>query len=318
MYRTSIQSNLPNLPRISQQKTQTYFGKTKGNQTINMKITKNNSSSEPNFTQYSEWLKSRHLSPNTIQLYLSIIRQFPIISNETVQTYFQSQLKNGEPATLFCRKYALNSYAKFKKIKIHWQQIVRIPTIQKKFFSTIDEAELELLKQARIEESEWMHQRNSLMLVFLFYTGLRVSELVNIRHCDWDNKQEVLRVLGKGNKVRYVFLTPWLIKYFQPTKRDYLFTTDQGKKLPREWISVIIKQRTEQAGIKKRITPHTFRRSFATLLNSRRCNLTTIQKLLGHARLETTANYIHNDHQTLYQDYSKLWINNPNLNTYEQ
>ena len=127
----------------------------------------------------------------------------------------------------------------------------------------------------------------------------------------------MLRVLGKGNKVRHVFLPPWLVKYFKPTKRNYLFTTDQGKKLPREWISVIIKQRTEKAGIKKRITPHTFRRSFATLLNNRRTNLTTIQKLLGHARLETTANYIHNDYQTLYEDYNKLWKNNPNLSNYE-
>lgn len=137
---------------------------------------------------------------------------------------------------------------------------------------------------------------------------------MNIRHGDWDYQQQTLRVLGKGNKVRYVFLAPWLIKHFQSSRRDYLFTTDKGKKLPREWISAIIKQRTEKAGIKKRITPHSFRRSFATLLNNRGTQLTTIQKLLGHARLETTANYIHNDYQTLYQDYSKLWTNQPNFN----
>jgi integrase/recombinase XerD len=64
--------------------------------------------------------------------------------------------------------------------------------------------------------------------------------------------------------------------------------------------------RTKQAGINKLITPHTFRRSFATLLNHQKVNLTTIQKLLGHSDINTTASYIHNDYNTRYQDYSKL------------
>ena len=278
-----------------------------------MKVTNNNPSLKQNFSKYSTWLKSRHLSPNTIQTYLQIIKEFPVFNTVVIEDYFQQNVTSTEPATLYLKKYALNAYAKFKRLKINWHHMVKIPSIAKKFFSTIDENELEQLKQARIEESTWTYERNSLILDFLFYTGLRVSELVNIRHGDWDTQQEALRVLGKGNKVRYIFLRPWLVKHFNPIKRDYLFTTDNGKKLPREWVSVIIKQRTEKAGIKKRITPHTFRRSFATLLNNRRCNLTTIQKLLGHARLETTANYIHNDQQTLYNDYSKLWKNNPSL-----
>jgi len=277
----------------------------------------NNPAREPNFSKYFEWLKSRHLSVATIQTYLGIIKQFPIFNNAIITDYFQQNVTSSEPATLYLKKYALNSYAKFKKLKINWNHMVKIPSIAKKFFNTIDEIELKQLKDARMEEDSWIYERNSLILDFLFYTGLRVSELVNIKHCDWDAKQEALRVLGKGNKVRYIFLTPWLVQHFNPTKRDYLFTTDQGKKLPREWISVIIKQRTEKAGIKKRITPHTFRRSFATLLNSRRCNLTTIQKLLGHVRLETTANYIHNDYQTLFEDFSKLWKNAPNSTAYE-
>lgn len=278
----------------------------------------NNLISPENSNQkYLVWLKSRNLSANTIQIYLAIIKQFPIFNNAVIEDYFQQNITSSEPATLYLKKYALNSYAKFKRLKIHWNHIIKIPSIAKKFFSTINEAELERLKIARIEESDWTYQRNTLILEFLFYTGLRVSELVNIRYCDWDSEREMLRVLGKGNKVRYVFLPPWLVAHLNPRLKDYLFTTDQGKKLPREWISQIIKQRTEQAGIKKRITPHTFRRSFATLLNNRGTNLTTIQKLLGHARLETTANYIHNDYQTLYDDFSKLWKNNPTLNTYE-
>ena len=136
----------------------------------------------------STWLKSRHLSANTIQIYLAIIKQFPNFSNATIEDYFQRNIYKSEPATLYLKKYALNAYAKFKKLKINWNHIVKIPSIAKKFFSTIDENELAQLKQARIEESDWTYERNSLILDFLFYTGLRVSELVNIKHCDWDSR----------------------------------------------------------------------------------------------------------------------------------
>ncbi|CAG8724095.1 4147_t:CDS:1, partial [Ambispora leptoticha] len=78
------------------------------------------------------------------------------------------------------------------------------------------------------------------------------------------------------------------------------------KPIKAEYIRAVINLRTRKAGIKKLITPHTFRRSFATLLHNQGTQLTTIQKLLGHSHLTTTANYIHNDYQTLYADYSKL------------
>jgi len=141
------------------------------------------------------------------------------------------------------------------------------------------------------------------MLDFLLYTGLRVKELVNIRHSDYRNEQ--LRILGKGNKIRYVFVPEFLVKYFNHSS-DYLFLTRKGNKLKDTQVRTIINRKTERAGIKKKITPHTFRRSFATLLNNKGCNLTTIQKLLGHSHITTTAQYIHNDYETLYDDYSKL------------
>lgn len=139
---------------------------------------------------------------------------------------------------------------------------------------------------------------------FLFYSGIRVSELVNIKHQDYQDNS--LKIHGKGNKVRYVFIPPELIKEINPYSSDYLFTNRQGKKITREYIVKLIKKRTILTEIKKRITPHTFRRSFATLLNNKGCNLTTIQKLLGHSHITTTANYIHNDYETLFADYSKL------------
>jgi|ERR1043166_1839038 integrase/recombinase XerD len=142
------------------------------------------------------------------------------------------------------------------------------------------------------------------MLDFLFYTGIRVKELVNIRHNDYQDNQ--LRVLGKGNKFRYVFLPGFLAKYFKLNSSSYLFLTRNGGKLKETQVRTIINRKTERAEIRKKITPHTFRRSFATLLNNKGCQLTTIQKLLGHSHITTTAQYIHNDYDTLFKDYSKL------------
>lgn len=176
--------------------------------------------------------------------------------------------------------------------------------MQGKFFITLTQEELELLKRTKIERFLTNHQRNNLILDFLFYTGIRVKELVNIKHSDYQNKQ--LRILGKGNKVRYVLLPPFLEKHFDLSKQDYLFTNLDGSKMLIKHIQRIIRNRTLKAGLNKIITPHSFRRSFATLLNNLKVNLTTIQKLLGHNDINTTASYIHNDYQTIYEDYSKL------------
>lgn len=100
--------------------------------------------------------------------------------------------------------------------------------------------------------------------------------------------------MGKGNKVRYVFLPPNLITEINPYSKEFLFTNCQGIKLSREYLVQLIRKRTLKAVIKKKITPHSFRRSFATLLNGKGAKLTTIQKLLGHSQLNTTASYIHN------------------------
>jgi len=76
-------------------------------------------------------------------------------------------------------------YAKFQKLKIHWQKVAKlIPKIQKKFRITINEQELTRLKQAKTETTQKLHERNNLILDFLFYSGVRVSELVNIKHQD--------------------------------------------------------------------------------------------------------------------------------------
>jgi integrase/recombinase XerD len=189
---------------------------------------------------------------------------------------------------------------------VEWEKINRlIPTTQKKFFDTINESELSKLKATRVEKSSIVHQRNNLLLDFLFYSGVRINELINLKHYDWQGNQ--CRVHGKGNKIRYILLPDFLITHFNPNSDDYLFTNQQGKTIKAEYIRWLLTARTDKAQIKKRITPHTFRRSFATLLYQRKAGIMTIQKLLGHTSIQTTERYIQNDWNYIQQDYNKLW-----------
>ena len=257
--------------------------------------------------KYLTWLQDKNLAPTTIRSYLDTLGRFKQpFTTQGLKTYFQTNLKKYEATTLKVQKYALNSYLKFKQLKVEWEKIARlIPTVQKKFFDTINEQELAQLKATQVEKNPAIHQRNNLILDFLLYSGVRINELINIKHSDWQGQQ--LRILGKGNKVRYIFLPDFLIKYLNPSNNDYLFINTRGNPIKPEYIRWLLKQRTQQANIPKKITPHTFRRSFATLLYQKGAQLMTIQKLLGHSSVQTTEAYIHNDFGYLYRDYSRLW-----------
>jgi len=259
------------------------------------------------YNNYLTWLKDKNLSSATIRLYLHTLTKFSQeFTTQGIKTYFQQNLLKYSPTSLKTQQYALNSYLKFKQLKIEWDKIARlIPKIQKKFFSTLKEQELTRLKQARVEKNPTIHARNNLILDFLFYSGVRINELVHIRHQDWQTNQ--LKIHGKGNKVRFIFLPQFLIKHIDPSRQGFLFLNQRGNPIKPEYIRWLLKERSQQAGISKNITPHTFRRSFATLLYQKGAQLMTIQKLLGHSSVQTTESYIQNDWDYLYGDYSRLW-----------
>jgi integrase/recombinase XerD len=97
-----------------------------------------------------------------------------------------------------------------------------------------------------------------------------------------------------------------LVKCFKSDSQNYLFLTKNGRKLSGSQIRKMIYLKNKKARLNKHISPHSFRRSFATLAHKRDVKLTTIQKLLGHSDINTTTAYIHNNYQELYLDYSKL------------
>lgn len=150
-------------------------------------------------------------------------------------------------------------------------------------------------------------QRNLAIIEVLYGSGLRVSELINLKLSSVHLSEKYMMVEGKGSKQRLVPLSDESIKQIEfwlqdrchlnikPGNEDYLFLNRRGAKLTRVMILIIVKDLATRAGIKKTISPHTFRHSFATHLLEGGANLRMIQMMLGHENLVTTEIYTHLD-----------------------
>lgn len=147
--------------------------------------------------------------------------------------------------------------------------------------------------------------RNRAMLEVMYATGLRVSEIVNLKVSDLHSDIGLLQTIGKGNKERMVpigdIAMQWIVMYYtdirpqqlKGTDNPYLFLNDHGRQLTRQGIWKIIKNIVLQAGITKDVSPHTLRHSFATHILENGADLRIVQELLGHADISTTQIYTH-------------------------
>lgn len=165
-----------------------------------------------------------------------------------------------------------------------------------------------------IDRSTNEGQRNCAILETLYSCGLRVSELCNLKFSDLYLNEGFIKVTGKGDKQRLVPISPRAISelknYFmtrgehlvKPEYEDYVFISRFGKNISRIMVFHIIKELAVKAGIKKTISPHTFRHSFATHLLEGGANLRAIQCMLGHESIGTTEIYMHIDRSLLRQE----------------
>mgnify|MGYP000876155491 FL=1 len=174
-------------------------------------------------------------------------------------------------------------------------------------------AEVDLLEQA-IDLSKWEGHRNRAIIEVLFSCGLRVSELTNLKLSNLYIEEQYIRVMGKGSKERLVPISPraldelnyWFadrnVMKIKPGEEDYAFLNRRGHHLTRTMILIMIKRYAVEAGIKKTISPHTLRHSFATSLLEGGADLRAIQAMLGHESIGTTEIYTHIDTSTLRQE----------------
>lgn len=185
--------------------------------------------------------------------------------------------------------------------------LIESPKIGRKLPDTLSIEEIDTIISA-IDLSNPQGERNRAIIETLYSCGLRVSELTNLKVSDLFFDEGFIKVTGKGNKQRFVPISPLTQKYINIYKnevrphipiieeyRDTLFLNRRGKQLTRAMIFTIVKQLTEKAGIHKTISPHTFRHSFATHLLENGADLRAIQLMLGHESITTTEIYTHID-----------------------
>lgn len=187
-------------------------------------------------------------------------------------------------------------------------ELLEGPRLERKLPDVLDLEEIQQMLDG-IDLSEPHGVRNRAMLETLYASGLRVSELVNLKltHIYFDIG--MLRVIGKGNKERLVPIGEEAVKHIRlyidgvrrsqgninPADENIVFLNRRGKKLTREMVFMIVRDAARNAGISKRVSPHTFRHSFATHLIEGGADLRAVQDMLGHESIITTEIYTHLD-----------------------
>lgn len=233
------------------------------------------------------------INPETIQ-------QFIYEVAKTVNARSQSRIISGLRS--FFDYLVFEDYRKDNPL-----ELIESPKIGRKLPDTLSEKEIDQLINA-IDLSTPEGERNRAILETLYGCGLRVSELINLKISDLFFDEGFIKVTGKGDKQRFVPIVKVTQKYINIYKSDIrnhliiqagfedtLFLNRRGKQLTRAMIFTIIKQLAEKIGLKKSISPHTFRHSFATHLLQNNADLRSIQLMLGHESITTTEIYVHLD-----------------------
>ena len=246
------------------------------------------------------FLEDKSINDSPITITTETIQHFIYETAKTVKTRSQSRLISGLRS--FFNYLVFEDY-----IKINPLELIESPKIGRKLPDTLSEDEIDRIINA-IDLSTPEGERNRAMLETLYGCGLRVSELVNLKISDLFFDEGFIKVTGKGDKQRFVPILDVTQKYItiyrteirnhmsvKPGFEDTLFLNRRGKQLTRAMVFTIIKQLAEKIGLKKSISPHTFRHSFATHLLQNNADLRSIQLMLGHESITTTEIYVHLD-----------------------
>ena len=273
---------------------------------------------------------------NTLtQLDLTVFRKF-----------LRSIDQNNYSNRTILRKYSsLINYFRFleenKLIDIQLSQFISVPRKRERLYTFLSKKEMEILfdsmeakdylsKRKRITGPQTrkilasLHKRNRLIIELLYSTGARVSEIEGIKLKDVDLKKGEIRVMGKGRKQRIVYINSkclYLLEIYSKESRPglslnektgmhsgdlHLLLNSKGGRLSSRSISEIVRRSVVRAGIKKKITPHSIRHSFASHLMQEGAGIREIQELLGHENISTTEIYSHLDIKKIKDDYRRF------------
>ena len=265
------------------------------------------------------WME-RGLSPNTLAAYRADLtalerwleeRENSLMAAQRgdLLAFMASRVQAGARPRSTARQ--LSSFRRFYRYLVRDGQLREDPTAQiampkvgRSLPRSLTEEEVEALLAAPAVSDPLGH-RDRTMLEVLYATGLRVSELVNLKLGQVNLNQGVLRIVGKGDRERLIPLgeeaVQWIQQFLQGPRveillerqTDYLFPTRRGDRMTRQAFWHIIKRYARKAGVSKDLSPHTLRHAFATHLLNHGADLRVVQMLLGHSDLSTTQIYTH-------------------------
>jgi integrase/recombinase XerD len=264
------------------------------------------------------------LSDNTLSAYGSDLRLFAkwlkdkelnVVDEVCIRRFLASRQQQGitsrsSARIVSCLRRFYGYLLREGEISVDPTQLIDAPRLGRTLPDSLSEADVELLLNAP-EITDKLGFRDRTMLEMLYATGLRVSELVELKFGQINFRQGCVRIVGKGDKERLVPVgaeaMDWAERYLQGIRQailgnrqsDYLFVTSRGSCMTRQAFWHIIKRYAQLAGIDKHLSPHTLRHAFATHLLNHGADLRVVQLLLGHSDLSTTQIYTHIAQQRL-------------------
>lgn len=279
---------------------------------------------------YLEFLSEiKNFSPNTIKAYRQDIEQFIKWFEENNLSLLRDNIKDflsdiymrtKNKSTLSRKIYAIRSFFQFLmnngRIDKNPFDVISVPKIEKKLPKILTESEM-ISFLNKLPEKSILEVRNKAIFELLYASGLRVSELTNLKKENINFRERLIRVFGKGKKVRIVPFNETagdiLTKYLRISEKkyqnlpEYIFLNVRGSKISDRGIEKILKKTfKEVCETNKNIYPHLFRHSFATHLLQRGVNLRVIQELLGHSNLSTTEKYTVLNYSDLLKSYNRF------------
>lgn len=277
-----------------------------------------------NLENYRNYLKyERAYSDNTVGAYMNDLNKYEeflkkdILESDTedLERYLK-YIKNLESTTVAHKITSIKSYFNYNIkrgiVSVNPADKVSRPKLTKHLPDYLTEEEVGKLLDVEVKSP--YDYRNKTILELLYSSGIRISELVNIKTPNYDSEECLIRIMGKGSKERIVPLGDYAVNImndymnnYRPLinkkHTDYVFINNRGDKISRQFIFKVIKKEALKKGIKKDISPHTLRHTFATHLLKNGADLRIIQELLGHENISTTQIYTHVTNNKLKSDY---------------
>ena len=280
--------------------------------------------------EYRDYLTSiRKYPDNTVNSYLSDITIFKEyldslkinylrIDKDIIREYLKvlgnSNYKSSSINRILSSLKNYYEYLEYKHlIEYNPLKDLNRPKKEKRLPNFINNNDYEEIIKKSLERTDFIGRRNTLLLELLYSSGIRISEALNIKIKDINMGDKSIRILGKGSKMRIVYFGEYAKEYLEEylkvrnSSLEYLFLNKNNTLLTRRGAEYIISNLVKTSLLKKKVTPHTFRHSYATEMLNNGADIRSVQELLGHSSLSTTGIYTHVTNEVVRREYLRAF-----------